>query len=222
MVWTAVKLDYRQFVSGGETAQIVTVAYRDRITRLAQMVGQLDGSDLADASESMLLRISYVDLFGVVLDRVPAALPHEDGALWRDAVTRPFMPRIFFPAKSTIEDSERTVYYTGIYLAGAEQGTSISIGYMGDSYIDFGAAGMMIPLFGFGLMLGGFYRGMIRLDHARLLGMSLATATIFGASLLESSITKTFGGLVVAMLVSWLVLRIAPRYLPLIYRKMVC
>jgi hypothetical protein len=222
LVWTAVKIDYRKFVRGGEVGQVVTVPYLDRMTGLAQMVGQLDDSDLADAWDSMVRRITYVDFFGVVLDRVPAALPHEDGALWRDAVTRPFMPRIFFPAKTTIEDSERTVYYTGIWLAGAEQGTSISIGYMGESYIDFGAAGMMILIFGFGLLLGGFYRGMIRLDHARLLGMSLATATIFGAVYLETSITKMFGGIVVAMLVSWLVLRFAPRYLPLIYRKMVC
>jgi hypothetical protein len=51
--------------------------------------------------------------------------------------------------------------------------------------------------------------------------MALATAAISGASFLESSITKVFGGLVIAMLVSWAILRIAPRYLPWMQSKMV-
>ena len=80
---------------------------------------------------------------------------------------------------------------------------------------------MMVPIFGLGLMLGGFYRWMLRRDPSRLLGMALATATIFGASFLESSITKVFGGLVVTMLVSWAILHIAPRYLPWAQSQMV-
>jgi hypothetical protein len=48
--------------------------------------------------------------------------------------------------------------------------------------------------------------------------MSLATAIIFGASFLESSITKVFGGLIVATLVSLLVLRYGPRFYPLVQR----
>ena len=61
----------------------------------------------------------------------------------------------------------------------SEEGTSISIGYMAESYIDFGAVGMMVPIFGLGLLLGGFYRWMLRRDPSRLLGMALATATIY-------------------------------------------
>ena len=80
---------------------------------------------------------------------------------------------------------------------------------------------MMVPIFGLGLLLGGFYRWMLRLDPSRLLGMALATATIYGASFLESSITKVLGGLVVTMLVSWAVLRIAPRYFPWVRSQVV-
>ena len=125
----------------------------------------------------MLDRLSYVDFFAVVLDTVPSQLPHENGALWLDAITRPFMPRLFFPAKAIIDDSERTNYYTGLAVAGSEEGTSISLGYVAESYIDFGAPLMMVPIFGLGLVLGGFYRKMLTLDRPRaLLGMSLATA----------------------------------------------
>ena len=221
LAWTAVKVDYRSFVSGDANAQIVTVGYLERIAMLADMVGQLDGEALANASEKLLQRIAYVDFFGVVLDMVPEVLPHESGALWWDAIGRPFMPRIFFPEKAAIDDSVRTNYYTGLNLPTSEEGTSISLGYMAESYIDFGAAGMMVPIFGLGLLLGGFYRWMLRRDTSRLLGMALATAAISGASFLESSITKVFGGLVIAMLVSWAILRIAPRYLPWMQSKMV-
>ena len=114
IVWTAVKVDYRNFVSGGEAAQIVTVGYRERLSYLTDLVEQLDGKALGGAAEGLAERLSYVDFFGVVLDMVPDQLPHENGALWWDAVTRPFMPRLFFPEKTFIDDLQRTNYYTGL------------------------------------------------------------------------------------------------------------
>ena len=219
IVWSAVKVEYRSFVSGGEREQIVTEGYTERMRKLADLVSQMDGSDLADGLDSLLKRVTYVEFFGVVLNKVPKRLPHEGGALWWDAISRPFMPRIFFPEKANIDDTERTIQYVDMDRAAIGWGTSISLGYMAESYIDFGTFGMMLPIFSFGLLLGGFYRWMIRLDPSRLLGMSLATATIFGASFLESSITKMIGGLVVAMLASWAVLRIAPLYLPRLQKK---
>lgn len=223
VAWTAVKVEYRDFVSGGEKAQVVTVAYPERMAKLAELVTQLDGNAMADASEQLLQRLAYVDFFGLVLDTVPTVLPHEGGALWWDAISRPFMPRLFFPEKTAIDDSVRTTYYTGLEMTQtASEATSVSLGYMAESYIDFGAVWMMAPIFALGLLLGGFYRWMLGLDRSRLLGMALATATIFGASFLESNIEKTIGGLVVTMLVSWVVLRfIAPRYFPWIRSQVV-
>ena len=199
----------------------MTKGYRERIGVLLRLVSQLDANDMADASEDLLKRLSYTEYFGVVLDRVPAVLPHEGGALWWDAIRRPFMPRLFFPEKTIIDDTERTIRYVGLNRATMGFGTSMSIGYIAESYIDFGTFGMMVPIFGLGLLLGGFYRWIVGSDPSRLLGMALATATIVGASYMESSITKTFGGLIVAMLASWGMLRIAPRYLPWLQRRVV-
>ena len=221
IVWSAVKVDYRRFVSGGERAQIVTEGYSERIRKLNDLVSELDGSDLVDGWNALLSRVAYVEYFGVVLDRVPKLLPHEGGALWWDAISRPFMPRLLFPEKTIIDDTERTIRYVGLNRATMGFGTSMSIGYIAESYIDFGTFGMMVPIFGLGLLLGGFYRWIVGSDPSRLLGMALATATIVGASYMESSITKTFGGLIVAMLASWGMLRIAPRYLPWLQRRVV-
>ncbi len=220
IAWSAIKEDYRTFVSGGSKAQVVTVGYFDRLSTLAAMVQQLDSASMDEGWEKLLQRVAYVNFFGVVLDTVPDIVPHGGGALWGDAIMRPFMPRLFFPEKSAIDDSVRTNHYTGLNLPTAEEGTSISLGYMAESYIDFGIAGMMVPIFGLGLLLGRFYRWMLRGDAYRLLGMALATATISVASFLESSITKVIGGLAVAMLVSWIVLRIVPPCLGWIPNKM--
>jgi hypothetical protein len=86
LAWTAVKGEYRQFVSGGENAQIVTVTYTESIAKLADLVAHLDASAMADASNQLLKRVAYVNYFGMVLDTVPRILPHEGGALWWDAI----------------------------------------------------------------------------------------------------------------------------------------
>jgi hypothetical protein len=76
-------------------------------------------------------------------------------------------------------------------------------------------------VFGLGLLLGAVYRWMLMQRYASpALGMGLATATLYGASLLESSITKMFGGLLVTILVSWLIIRfLAPKYFPRWHRS---
>jgi hypothetical protein len=99
-------------------------------------------------------------------------------------------------------------------VATAEQGTSISLGYMAESYIDFGPWLMMVPIFALGWLLGRFYRWMVNYPRSRgVIGTGLATATLFQAAFFESSITKMFGGLVVAMLMAWVVARwIVPKF----------
>jgi hypothetical protein len=205
IMWTAAKTDYREFVSGGQSAQVVTVDYATSVSKLGELVLDLDAERLADATEDFANRLSYVDFFGATLRHVPAVISHTHGELWLDAIIRPFTPRALFPEKTAIHDSARTRKYTGVMVAGVSQGTSISIGYMGESYIDFGVPGMFFPVFAFGWLLGRSYRWLVVNAASRgLLGMGLASAALFGATYLESSITKVFGGLIAALLVAWL------------------
>jgi hypothetical protein len=215
IVWTAVKEDYRNYVSGGARQQIVTADYTDRMEKLFDLVSELDDPTLRRATDGLLRRISYVEFFGVTLSIVPLSVPYQQGAIWFDAVSRPFMPRILFPDKAAIGDSERTNAFTG-GLAGNSAGTSISLGYMAESYIDFGVPGMMAPIFLFGLFCGLIYRRFIKWRASRgLLGMGIATSVFLSAIFLESSITKVFGGLVVNFIVAWMfVVFITPRWFP--------
>src|SRR4029079_651305 len=135
-VWTAIKTDYRLFVAGGQYQQTVTMGKTEGIAKLIEMASKLNGEDMSNAAASLVSRIAYVDFFAAVLKRVPRVLPYEEGALWWDAVRRPFTARLFFPEKTIIDDSERTRRYTGVWVARSGEGSSISIGYMGESYID--------------------------------------------------------------------------------------
>ena len=215
VLWTAIKGEYRTFVSGGVAAQIVTVDYPARLGKVIELIGELDHEKVLMAGDQLLRRLTYVEFFGVVLTYVPSQMPHENGALFWDAVSRPFMPRLFFPDKEIIDDSVRTNLYTG-GLTGNSEGTSISLGYVAESYIDFGAVGMFPALFLMGLLFGRIYRGLLRWKASRgLLGMGLATGVLTGAAALETSFTKAFGGIAVALLVAVLLAGVVlPRWAP--------
>lgn len=207
VVWTGVKEEYRHFVAEGRSEQIVAIDYATRMAKLGELAAALDARGIEAGFDKMLHRLSYVEYFSVVLGFVPDQAAHENGALLADALTRPFLPRAFFPEKAAIDDTERTNLYTG-GLAGQSEGTSISIGYIGETYIDFGAYGMMPALVGIGWIYGLAYRLLSRSKAAgSLVGMGLASAALMPVGGLESSFTKVAGGFVVTLLVAWFFVR---------------
>lgn len=213
VIWTAIKSEYRNYVSGGERTQSVNVGYVEQMQKLGELTLALEAEDLAFGVDNLLARLSYVEFFGYTIERVPAQLEHENGAITWDAATRPFMPRILFPEKTAINDSDRTNLYTGLNMAGAEEGTSISLGWIAELYIDFGAWGMMLAAMLIGVFYGAIYRFLTSWSKSRgLLGYATATVVLFGAVYLESSITKVIGGVIVALLASLVVVyAIGPR-----------
>ncbi len=215
IAWTAVKTEYRSIVSGGAAAQVVTIGYEQRLEKLYELVEQLDLNALSGAADQMLRRLSYVEFFGVVLNVVPEYLPYEGGAIWGDALARPFTPRLVFPDKTIISDTQRTNLYTG-GIVGISEATSISIGYIGESYIDFGIAGMMAPISLLGFFYGQIYRRLLDWPTSRgLLGMGMSSAILYSGFELGSSITKTFGGVIVALLAALVFASlVAPRFCP--------
>jgi hypothetical protein len=101
---------------------------------------------------------------------VPAVVPHTDGAILGEALQRIVMPRLFFPTKpELISDSERVRAFTGVWVAGPEEGTSIAFGYAAESYVDFGLPWMFIPVFIYGLFMGVMYVWLLwRIRHREL------------------------------------------------------
>jgi hypothetical protein len=125
------------------------------------------------------------------------------------------MPRILFPDKPIIDDTERTNFYTG-GAAGQYAATSVSLGWIAENYIDFGEHLMMGAIFFIGYFYGLIYQWCLYGSRTNgLLGLACATAVLVPALALENSFTKTFGGIVVSLLIVWLIAKVAvPRWCP--------
>lgn len=209
ITWTAIKGDYREFLNQGSGQQEVVVSVDQRLEKLSNLVSGLNQAKLEDGLEDTVLRMSYVKFFALTIENVPEYVPYENGGLWWGTIQHVLMPRFLFPNKPALDDSARTNYYTGARVAGAEEGTSIGIGYIGESYIDFGPIGMFLPILLLGLFYGFIYRFFVHRAPVKVIGLALATSIlIFGAYNLETSNIKLVGGNLTSLLVMGLFLKL--------------
>ncbi len=212
--WTSIKTEYRDYLNQGSHTQTTVVSRSDQFNKLAEMVGDLDGTDISYSMGQLFGRIAYVDYFALVMDYVPAYAPHEDGQLWKDAIMHVLVPRAFFPDKPPLTpDSEVTMRYTGLHLASEEEGTSISIGYMGESYVDFGPVGMFAPVFILGLLWGVMYYYLVSRARFTITGYAFATAILINAYQFEMTGIKMLGGVMMKFLVLALIMRFTEKYI---------
>lgn len=201
-LWTAIKGEYREFLSQGFTSQEIVAPLGERFGKLSDLIFDFRFADLPDAFEALVLRMSYVQYFAHTLNYVPASVPYENGKLWAGALKHIVTPRLLFPKKAIIDDSERASLYTGMQVAGREQGTSIGIGYFAESYVDFGPVWMFMPIFLLGASYGLLYRIYVTRIRYRLLGSAIMAAVlIFGGSAIETSNIKIVGGNVTLLLI---------------------
>jgi hypothetical protein len=208
LVWTGIKSEYRSFLRQGEQAQVIRVSWEERLAEVGRLSMALTTSDLGPAMEQGAFRLAYVDFFSDALNYVPASIPHAGGSLWGGAIRHVLMPRVLFPDKPALpSDSELTMHYTGHNLASGEEGTSISLGYVGESYVDFGVLGMWLPIFAMGLLQGWIYAYFVRRAPMRLIGFGFSVAALLPGLFFETSAVKYLGGTLYLLAVLALVLR---------------
>ncbi|MFC4211309.1 hypothetical protein ACFOWA_08965 [Pedobacter lithocola] len=193
IVWQYVKPEYRNYLSGGESRQIVTVSKAEALKKLYDLTTKTDNLKYEDGVTNLLDRVSYIDIFSASIAYVPSNRPHEHGRLWIDALKRIVMPRILFPKKTSIDDTEKTIIYTGVGFAGANSGTSISLGYITENYIDFGFPGMLIPLLLWGIIIGLAYKYIIQKSYNQIWGLAFVVPFIFQINLFEMALDKLIG-----------------------------
>jgi hypothetical protein len=205
VAWMIIKPDYREFLNQGSGQQVVLVSVEQRVKNLGELVTHINRAKLEAGLEDLVLRAAYVNYFALTIANVPSSVPHENGALWFGALKHIFTPRLLFPNKAELDDSARAAYYTGVSVAGRDEGTSIGIGYMGESYIDFGQVGMFAPIFLLGLFYGLVYRYFANANALRVIGLALAVAMILPANQdLPTSNIKVVGGNMINFIVLWL------------------
>ncbi len=199
--WQAVKIDYRNYLNQGTGQQVVLVSFDQRMRFLARSAKNVTPEKMVDGVIDGVKRLGYIYYFAHSIRNVPKSIPHQKGELWLRALKHVFMPRILFPDKPSLNDSERTNLFTGLRVAGVKQGTSISIGYIGESYIDFGKWLMFAPIFVLGCLYAWIYRYFVYQDPNHLLGFAVATSILlFSAILIESSNIKIVGGVTTSVI----------------------
>lgn len=212
IVWTTVKGEYRTYLSGGERVQRVDVDRTSALSKLLDLVSNYKNTSFDESIDYFIDRMGYISFFSIAIEHVPQAIPHENGKVWTAALTHVITPRIFFPHKAPVDDSEHLNKYTGLGVAGAEQGASHSIGYMADSYIDFGPYWMFAPIFLLGLVTGYLYRYFLANAYNRVWALILITPFYYLTNINGMNSLKVVSNLIIYFLIAYLINKfIAPR-----------
>jgi hypothetical protein len=133
-------------------------------------------NDKLESLDAFVDRMWDVYYPALALDRVPKLLPHTNGDMMMTALTHVFTPRILVPGKADIEsDSLQVRKYTGMMVAGPDQGTTISFGYEIQGYIDYGIPGLFVPVFLYAVFMGAAYRFFLSAIRHRELSVAVVT-----------------------------------------------
>jgi hypothetical protein len=154
-----------------------------------------DLNDISPDVDRLVERMWTVYYPALAVTRVPSLVPHENGALLWAAVKHLVTPRLLFPDKPVLEsDSELVRLYSGVWVPGAEQNTSIAFGYAAESYVDFGLPWMFLPVFVYGVLMGRVHRWLQENIHSRELAVEMICAVFWlSLYLFERSWIKTLG-----------------------------
>ena len=219
VIWSASKGRYRAYLTGGERTQaVVQTDQIKNISTLWEIISEDFSSEkfsenFKRGSQSLLYRVSYVEYFALALKQVPTFLPHENGQLLKDAIEHVLKPRILFPDKKQIYDSDLTSKYTGISFAGRDEGVSFSLGYVPESYIDFGPFYMFIPIFFFGLLFGWMYKTLLLKGYNIIWGICYSAPIFQFAWMFPVPGTKLLGWSIVYFVNFYLINRFLIKYL---------
>ena len=219
IVWSASKIRYRAFLTGGQRSQ--NVVQTDELKNIGVLWGIVSEDfsrknfyeSFERGRDGLIYRISYVEYFALALKQVPTFIPHENGKLIQDAIEHIFKPRILFPDKKAIYDSDLTSKYTGTKFAGRNEGVSFSLGAVAEAYIDFGVVFMFIPIFFFGLFLGWMYKVLMLNGYNIVWGICYSAPIFQYAWMFPVPSTKLLGWSITYFVNFYLINRYLVKYL---------
>ncbi len=194
VMWIGVRGAYRADLDAEVFEQVGRSKF-DTITALSQGWLKEGKEDMLADLEVLLNRMWVIYYPALTVARVPSVLPYTHGSLLLATVEHVASPRVFFPTKAELQsDSDLVRKYTGLFVAGTEQNTSIAFGYAAEMYIDFGVPVMFLPIAVFGLLMGVAYEELrIRIHHDELRRGLLAVIFWLTFYLFERSLAKTMG-----------------------------
>lgn len=196
LFWTSVKVEYRDMATGGAESQALQTSLGDRAGYMVSRLFNAANIDWGQASKALLERLAYVDITGLVINVDLASSEQPKRSQWGDAVAHVFQPRFLFPEKQALSDTDVFIRLTKAdVLENMRGGTSISVGYMAENYVDFGFPGMLGGVFAIGLIVALAIRFFFSFDVPWMVRQGTALAFVYSicASGLEVSMPKILG-----------------------------
>ncbi len=155
-------------------------ARMNRISSLGSGFLKSDVSEMVESADNLIDREWAIYYPALAVARVPSVVPHTDGSIALAAIKHVLAPRMFFPKKGELmSDSEMVRRYSGVWVAGREQGTSIAFGYAAEMFVDFGVPVMFLPVAAFGLLTGAAYGWFSRVIRHRELAVATMTVVFW-------------------------------------------
>jgi hypothetical protein len=219
LFWTAIKTEYREFVSGGSSAQIVSTPISDRIQFLLGRALSPDEISWAAAGDQLLRRVPQIDFFGGAIATMETAPEQESFAQWKGVFEHVFRPRILFPDKEALNDIDLYERLVRVNISEEQrETTSIGVGYLAENYVDFGFPMMFLPVLGLGLFYGLCVRYFLTRPVPWVAQEAFAFGCLYAASTgLGSALAKLVGGFIL----TFIVLALTVRFLFPYYKKWV-
>ncbi len=211
LFWTSVKAEYREFATQSSDSQEVKATFDERFGYLGSRIVAAGDIDWSLASYALMVRLAYTDIFGSVIGVQETAPEATVMGQWKDAVEHVLKPRFLFPEKAALSDTD--VYIRLARGDASEQlrsGTSISVGYMAENFVDFGFPGMLGGVFVMAAMYALVIRYFMAFRQPWLLkeGVVLAFVVGVGQNGVEMSLPKILGATFMFFLVYTLLARL--------------
>jgi len=195
IVWMSVRGQFRaEQVENTVLAQSRSARF-ERISELVDGWFRSGDSNAGYDIDFLIDRMWAVYYPSLALARVPTILPHTDGAFVVGALRHVVTPRFLFPNKPELtSNSEKVRQYSGIWVAGRDEGTSIAFGYAIEAYVDYGLPAMFIPVFIYGTFMGMVFALFMRWIRLPDFGVPLLTVVFWlSLYLFEESWAKMLG-----------------------------
>src|ERR1019366_4843005 len=128
-----------------------------------------DEEKARNLANQTLGRLSLLQQTANVVESTPERIPYQNGRLYSYMFVT-FVPRLFWPDKPSVNDANRW-YQVAYRLTSRDNlnGVSIAVGYLPESYINFGWFGPPVVMFCLGIFLGLFDKLFLRPGSGLLL-----------------------------------------------------
>ena len=159
-VYQGVKADYRELVWEKK------VSVTEKLFLITELIDfnsfkAVVNSDISN-NESVIKTIHRLNQgwqTSMVMYQVPRRVPFEYGKTLAIDIFSSIAPRFLYPNKRTVNDYKHFNYYTGYNL---NSKTAMTIGVIGDIYINFGLFGSIFALFFLGMFFSWFFNWFFR------------------------------------------------------------